>query len=54
MPGVGCHIAVADGVFARLMDELGIERPDDDPRDKGIKRDWFRIEKVKGRSTLHK
>jgi len=54
MPGVGCHIAVADGVFARLMDELGIERPDDDPRDKEIKRDWFRIEKVKGRSTLHK
>ena len=54
MPGVGCHTEVANGVFAQLMGELGIERPDDVPRDVREKRDWFRPEKVKGRSTLHK
>ena len=54
MPSVGCHIAVAEGVFAQLMGELGIERPDDVPRSDGKKMDWFRPEKVKGRSTLHK
>jgi hypothetical protein len=43
------------------MAELGIERPDDVPTidwtkagGKPIKRDWFRPEKEKGRSTLHK
>jgi len=36
------------------MDELWIERPDDVPRDEGVKRDWFRPEKERGRSTLHK
>lgn len=61
MPNVGCHIAVADGVFAQFMNELGILRPDDVPRIDGAKadgkplrRDWFRPEKEKGRSTLHK
>ena len=33
MPYVGCHVAVADGVFAQLMAELGIPRPDDVPRE---------------------
>ena len=57
MPVVGCHTVVADGVFAQLMGELGIERPKDVPRDEGRnsrKRDWFRPEPEKGKSTLHK
>ena len=57
MPVIGCHIAVADGVFAQLMSELGIERPADVPRGEGEelnKKDWFRPDKEKGRSTLHK
>lgn len=57
MPHVGCHIQVADGVFAQLMEELGIERPQDVPREEGAKpdkKDWFRPEKEKGRSTLSK
>ena len=54
MPVVGCHTAVADGVFAQLMAELGTPRPEDVPRENGEKRDWFRPEKEKGRSTLHK
>ncbi len=61
LPVVGCHIRVADGVFAKLMDELGIPRPEDVPRidwtkagGKPVKRDWFRPEPEKGRSTLHK
>lgn len=61
MPVVGCHIQVAEGVFAQLMNELGIPRPDDVPRanwtkagGKPRKSDWFRPEKEKGRSTLHK
>jgi hypothetical protein len=61
LPVVGAHYAVADGVFAQLMDELGLPRPEDVPRidwtkagGKPLKRDWFRPEKEKGRSTLHK
>jgi hypothetical protein len=61
MPIVGCHTAVADGVFAQLMDELGIPRPDDVPKiewtragGKPINRDWFRPNPEKGRSTLNK
>jgi hypothetical protein len=54
MPNVGFHTDVADGVFAQLMGELGIERPDDVPGAKGEKKDWFRPEKVRGRSTLKK
>lgn len=61
MPVVGCHTQVADGVFAQLMEELGIPRPTDVPRmdwtrsgGKPIKRDWFRPAPEKGRSTLRK
>jgi hypothetical protein len=58
---VGCHTRVADGAFAKLMGELGVPRPEDVPRldwtkagGKPIKRDWFRPEPEKGKSTLHK
>src|SRR5688500_4893575 len=61
LPIVGAHTQVADGVFAKLMNELGIPRPDDVPRidwtkagGKPIRRDWFRPKPEKGRSTLHK
>jgi hypothetical protein len=61
LPVIGAHAQVADGVFAKLMHELGIPRPEDVPRidwtkagGKPIKRDWFRPEPEKGRSTLHK
>jgi len=54
LPHIGCHIAVADGVFAQLMAEMGIERPADVPREKEKKIDWFKPEKEKGRSTLKK
>ena len=53
MPVIGCHMEVADGVFAELMKELGIERPEDVPTVKG-KADWFRPDKKKGTSTLSK
>jgi hypothetical protein len=59
MPGVGCHVAVADGVFAQLMKELGVERPEDVPTDAG-NIDWFKIlidllgKGKKGRSSLSK
>jgi hypothetical protein len=52
MPVVGCHTEVADGVFAQLMGELGIPRPADVP--KVEKKDWFRPDKGKGKSTLKK
>jgi hypothetical protein len=57
LPLVGCHTEVAGGAFALLMEELGIPRPDDVPREKGEtpkKTDWFRPTKEKGRSTLQK
>lgn len=57
LPGVGCHTEVAGGVFAKLMDELGIPHPEDVPREKGEtpqKSDWFRPTKEKGTSTLQK
>ncbi len=59
-PVKGSHIAVADGVFAQLMGELGIEKPDDVPKMDGLKIDWFRLLKdlegkgEKGTSTLNK
>lgn len=54
LPGVGCHIAVADEPFSILMRELGIERPNDVPTD-DRKTDWFWDgKKTKGRSTLSK
>ncbi len=55
LPVVGCHVSVADGVFAQLMQELGIPRPSDVPREeKPTKKDWFRPSKEKGTSTLKK
>jgi hypothetical protein len=54
MPVVGCQIQVADGVFAKLMEELGVPRPDDVPKITEERRDWFRPNKEKGKSTLHK
>jgi hypothetical protein len=56
----GCHVAVADGVFAQLMEELGIERPDMPPTMDALKIDWFKFlsglegKKQKGKSTLKK
>lgn len=60
MPGKGCHVAVADGVFAKLMGELGVDRPDDVPSMEGMKIDWFKLiegeggKERKGRSILKK
>ena len=54
LPVVGSHHRVADGVFSQLMGEMGIPRPDDVPRVKGDKRDWFRPQPEKGKSSLHK
>lgn len=57
MPGKGCHVAVADGVFAQLMGELGIERPEMPPTEE-MRIDWFKFledwlgKEAKGRSTL--
>lgn len=53
MPVVGSHMQVADGVFAKLMEELGVPRPSDVPRTEP-KKDWFRPSTQKGISTLHK
>jgi hypothetical protein len=53
MPGVGCHISLADGVFENLMNELGI-KPND------LRKDWFKWfldtsgERRKGQSSLKK
>lgn len=52
--------AVADGVFAQLMGELGIERPETPPTMDAIKIDWFKFlddwleKEAKGKSTLKK
>ena len=67
VPVKGCHVAVADGVFAQLMAELGIERPEDVPTmdwtragGRPITTDWFRFlsdlegKGRKGASTLKK
>lgn len=60
MPGVGCHIQLADGAFAILMHELGIEPPNTSQRPDDLSIDWFKwfLESEgrgrKGRSTLHK
>lgn len=32
MPVKGCYVAIADGVLAQLIGDLGIERPYDVPR----------------------
>ena len=53
-------MVVADGVFAKLMGELGIERPEDVPSINGVKMDRVKFLKnmegkeKKGTSTLKK
>jgi hypothetical protein len=60
MPGVGCHTRLADGAFAILMKELGIEPPDLGDKLDGLDIDWFKWfldsqgKGRKGTSTLHK
>ena len=59
MPDRGCHIRLADGVFANLMKELGIEPPNMEPGS-DLDIDWFKwfLDSMgkgrKGTSTLHK
>ena len=60
MPGVGCHTRLADGPFALLMKELGIEPPDISKKPEEITIDWFKWfldslgKRRKGKSSLHK
>ena len=60
MPGAGCHVRVADGPFALLMKELGIEQPDNFGQPDEKKLDWFKWnlktngKSRKGVSTLKK
>lgn len=60
MPGMGCHTKLADGSFALLMKELGIQPPDLSEKPEAMKKDWFKWyqethgEKRKGRSSLHR
>jgi hypothetical protein len=58
MPGVGCHMAIADAdkPFGILMSEFGIPRPEEILRKEGEnpKDDWFEIGKRKqGKSSLN-
>jgi hypothetical protein len=52
----GYHTKVAeiDSPFGQLMKEWGIEPPKEDIREKEFDKHWFKDEKKKGRSTLHK
>jgi hypothetical protein len=60
MPGVGCHIRLADGPFALYMKELGIEPPELTGKPEDINIDWFKWllelagKRRKGRSSLSK
>lgn len=60
MPGVGCHTRLADGLFALLMKELGVEPPDMTEKPVDLDEDWFKWfldslgKRRKGTSTLHK
>ena len=60
MLGVGCHIKLADGAFAILMNELGIEPPDLSKQREELGKDWFKWhldshgKRRKGKSTLKK
>lgn len=60
MPGVGCHIRKADGPFALLMREMGVEPPDLTNQPEEITIDWFKWfldslgKRRKGKSSLHK
>ena len=49
----GAHSVVAEGVFAQLMKELGIPRPEDVPRGEKVKIDWFRPTRDAGKSSLN-
>jgi hypothetical protein len=58
--GAGYHIKLADGPFAILMEELGINSPDLRKLEKEIAKDWFlewlksQDKERKGKSTLKK
>jgi hypothetical protein len=60
LPGVGCHTQLADGPFALLMHEIGIDPPDLSKQPEEITIDWFKWfldslgKRRKGKSTLHK
>jgi hypothetical protein len=60
MLGIVCHIKLADGVFASLMNELGIKPPDLSQEPDDLKKDWFKWfqenqgERRKGQSSLKK
>jgi hypothetical protein len=60
MLGVGCHTKLADGVFAQLMGELGIDPPDLSQKPDALNTDWFKWflgdlgKSKKGRSSLSK
>lgn len=60
LPGVGCHTELADGAFAKLMGELGIEPPKAKFESEKSNTDWFKRyldslgKRRKGASTLNK
>ena len=60
MSGVGCHIKLADGPFAILMNELGVKPPDISQKPDDLTFDWFKwmLDSIgksrKGTSTLKK
>jgi len=60
MPGVGCHVRLADGSFAVLMKELGIPPPVLNEKLEDLDIDWFKWflnslgKGRKGKSSLHK
>ena len=59
-PGIGCHTQLADGPFALLMNEMGIEPPKLPIMDEEPNMDWYKWfldyegKRRKGRSSLHK
>ena len=59
-PGKGYHTQIADGPFAVLMNELGIEPPELPKSDEEPNMDWYKWfldiqgKRRKGRSSLHK
>lgn len=60
MPGVGCHIRLADGPFALLMKEIGVNPPELPKQTDEFNIDWFKWyldtlgKRRKGKSSLHK
>ena len=59
-PGIGCHTRLADGPFALLMNEMGIEPPKLPIMDEEPNMDWYKWfldyegKRRKGKSSLHK